>query len=132
WIPALIFVEKVLLGVGLLFFITVSMISPPSSNRALPVRLYLIGAWLFELVVSLIVIELVLRWSPGFIDLEEAVIAVWVVVYVVVFSAGVFVASCERDTWTPRVLRHVPRLGLGRAAMFLLTTGSAGGVLWAV
>ena len=36
----------ILLGIGLFFSWSVALISPPSSNRALPVRLYFLVTWL--------------------------------------------------------------------------------------
>jgi hypothetical protein len=130
WAPALVFIEKTMLAIGLMFFLTVSIVSPPSSNRALPIRLFIIGAWIVELLLAVILAGVASRWGGGFFNFEELILGSWIGGQVMLLTTGLLVAICERDTWSPRVLRHVPRHPIGRAAMFVLSSGSAGGVIW--
>ena len=38
----------------------------------------------------------------------------------------------ERESWTPRVRRYIPRLLPQRFLAWLFFTGSAGGVIWCI
>lgn len=130
WVVSALIIEKTLLGVGLLFFLTVSMISPPSSNRAMPVRLFLMAAWLIELVLTVVVAILATGIGGGFIDVDEVILGTWMVGWIMLLSLALLVSICEREAWSPRVLRRVPRNFIGRTGMFIVSSGSAGGVLW--
>jgi hypothetical protein len=104
-------------AVVLLHFLSVAMISPPSANRALPVRSYLTGVWLLGLAGCCYDARFMLPWA--------------IATFLVLTLALVVVIS-NRDELSPRVRRQVPaRLGR-RALAFLFFNGAAGGLTWIV
>jgi hypothetical protein len=112
-----------LAGIGLMFVCAVALIKPPSANRALPVRLYVLGLWLVTGITSLI-------WSLS-VDEEEFLVA-WAVGAMLLACGMMFVGVCEREHWGPRLARRIPRNPLVRLPAMLLYSGAAGGVLWAI
>ncbi len=124
WVPILSFVICWLGGVGLLFFLTVAMISPPPSNKAFPLRLYMTGAW----VVSLGVFLFLEYSSSGGSDS----LRVWAVFASVVLLMSLIVSVSERDVLGPRLLRSIPRNPLLRVPAFFLFSGAASGLCWSI
>lgn len=121
--PILGFVICWLGGVGLVFFLTVAMISPPPSNRAFPVRLYMTIVWAVSLAVF---IYLEYMWGGN-----EALL-VWAAFASGVILAALIVAVSERDVLGPRLRRSIPRNPLLRAPAFLLFSGAASGLCWSI
>ena len=109
--------------VGLLFVWSVAMVSPPASNRALPVRVYTLGYWLVAAVGCAIWARYISHAGPAI---------VWGMFGAVLFSLQMLIAVSERDAWGPRVARRIPRNPLLRAPAFFLYSGSAGGLLLGV
>ncbi len=112
--------------VGLLFFYSVALVSPPSSNRNLPLRLYVLAVWALS-GASLLLLP---RSSPGGFDMERG-LWVWTFMMVCLLGLQLLISLCERDRWGPRVARSIPRWWL-RPAAFLLYTGSGGGLVFSV
>lgn len=109
-------------GVYLLFRFSVAMISAPTSNRALPVRLAMMGTWgVFTAVM----------WVVTILEGEEDALIFWFVASVLFFALGMVIAVCERDRWGTRVARTIPHRRIGRLGAMLLYSGSANGLLWA-
>jgi hypothetical protein len=111
------------LAIGLFFVWAVAMLSPPSANRALPVRLYQLFAW-----VALAVFV-------GWLALEESepeMIFIWEIVMTLVFALQILISTNERDSWGPRVARAIPRNPLLRPIAFLFYSGAAGGIFFGV
>jgi hypothetical protein len=109
--------------IGLLFVWSVAMISPPSSNRALPVRVFTLSYWVAAAVGCGI-------WSrhvghPG-------PVMVWGMFGAILFGIQFLTAVSERDDWGARVARRIPRRTLPRVAAFLFYSGAAGGLLFGV
>jgi hypothetical protein len=121
WGRALGVVAAYLGAVGLVFVWSVAMVSPPSANRALPVRLYVLGLWLTTAAIAAV-------WSREADHLWPAF--VWVLLAVALFCLQFVVSINERESWGPRVARTVPRNPVLRAGAFLLYSGSGGGVLF--
>jgi hypothetical protein len=121
WGPALATTACYLGVVGLVFVWSVAVVSPPSANRALPVRLYVLGLWLATAAVAAV-------WSKEIGDCRPAF--TWAVLAVLLFCLQFVVSINERESWGPRIARTVPRNPLLRAGAFLLYSGSAGGVLF--
>jgi hypothetical protein len=111
----------VVLGMGLAIVLSVAMISPPSSNRALYVRLYLLGLWLISAAAAA-------AWTYYWKDLE--VMIVWVGGTLCLLGLVMLGSISERDDLGPRVRRAVPRFAPLRIPAFLFFSGSAGGVAW--
>jgi hypothetical protein len=108
--------------VGLLFFYSVALISPPSSNRVLPLRVFLLAAYLLTGAGVLY----------GYSKLSDndflPVIMIWATLWMLVLGAQILISVSERDAWGPRAARAIPRNLLLRIPAFLLYTGSAGGL----
>ncbi|MBN1918365.1 MAG: hypothetical protein JW889_10670 [Verrucomicrobia bacterium] len=101
-----------------LFLASVTLMSPPSANRILPVRVYVTIAWLLT--------ALAVYFTLGLFHLARA----WATFCVFVLSCGLLVAVSERDQVGPRVARAIPRSPLLRPFAFVFYTGSAGGLVW--
>ena len=107
-----------LVPTGFLFVASVSLMSPPSANRILPVRVYVTIAWLLMGIVVYFALD------PPYLRFT------WAEFCIFIFCCGLLVAVSERDRIGPRIARTVPRSRLRRPLAFLFYTGSAGGVVW--
>jgi hypothetical protein len=108
---------------GLFYLLAVAGVSPRSSNRMFPFRVFVTVAWLlFGIVLGL--------WS--WIETAREPLVAWVITSVVLLSVGLGFALSERESWTPRVQRFIPRRNPGRLLAWLFFTGSAGGVIWCI
>ncbi|HEX7009821.1 MAG TPA: hypothetical protein VF184_07560, partial [Phycisphaeraceae bacterium] len=123
WGPALGFVIAIAAACGLLFVLTVAMLTPPSANRAPLVRLYLLGAWLITTCVAIGLASLL--QSGDFI-------LPWLSGWMMLLNVSIVVSSGEREDWGPRIRRTIPRNPVLRAGAMLLYSGAAGGLLFNV
>lgn len=108
-------------SVAMLFSFSVALVSPPASNRAMGVRLTVLAVYLCNSAMIWI-------WamSTGDDDLMGFFTAVGMI-----FGCGMLlVAICERDRWTDRLLRTVPRSSLWRYGAMLFYSGSLGGLMF--
>jgi hypothetical protein len=121
WIGAMILIASALAVMGLFYVLTVAVLSPPSANRTLPVRLYITGLWLAGLIVISIVCMYYGDWDG---------IYAWFIPVLVILLTSFIIGSCERQSWGPRVRRHIPRNPLGRLVAFIFFSGAPGGMLW--
>jgi hypothetical protein len=113
----------VLIGLGLLFTWSVALVSPPSANRALPWRLFLVGAWLGSGVVFGLADALI----P---DAHHGPAWAWALFAAGLFCLSLVIAINERERWGPRVARTIPRRWWRRGPAFLVYSGAAGGILF--
>ena len=109
------------LAIGLLYVLAVALLSPKLSNRMLLPRLYLVSSWL-------VTGGLALLWSG--LKGELLPVGSWMIGSGIVWMITAVAAMSEREGWTTRVRRTIPRNRLVRAGAFLLFTGSAGGLIW--
>ena len=119
WGPALAVLLAGALIFGLVFFLTVALTTHAAANRARPVRLYALGAWLVSAA------------AVGYACFEHAqndAVNGWLVVTVPALAGSLLVAVCARDRMSLRVRGEVPASWAGRAASFPLFSGSANGV----
>ena len=107
--------------IGLLALLSIALISPLSTNRALPVRVFATAVWLLTGIGAAI-------WSIGVNDFIP--IMVWATSHIFLYSIGLFVAVSERERLGSRVRRTIPRRRLLRPLAFLFYSGAAGGVAW--
>jgi hypothetical protein len=121
WGPALAVILIAAAVLGLLFSLSVAMIKPVSSNRALPVRLFVTVMWLVSGIASAVI---------AYVQRDNTALSVWSVLSVLVFAGAFFVAVSEREQLGPRVARKIPWSGL-RLPAFFLFSGGASGVAWA-
>jgi hypothetical protein len=108
--------------VGLFFVMSVALIMPVASNRALPVRLFITSAWLLGGVVAAV---------SSMVENHSWQVAFWLLSSEIVFALALFAAVSERDPPRGRVLRSIPKSMLGRARAFFFFSGAANGVAWA-
>lgn len=121
YVPAVI-VTGILGFLGLLFFYCVAMSSSASSNRIMPLRIYLFVAWV--LVFGALV--LVSHKLPGGFSPLPLVLAL--ILLTPFLGVQLWISICERDRWATRVARTIPRLLPLRMLAFLFYTGAAGGL----
>jgi ABC-2 type transport system ATP-binding protein len=107
---------------GLLFFWSVALISPAAANRAVPARLFMLGAWLATAIV----------FGGADLYLQDHKLPIhWVILNGTMFSLAPVIALCERERWGPRVARKIPRRYWLRPIAFLFYSGAAGGLAFA-
>lgn len=121
WGPALAVILIAAAALGLLFSLSVAMIKPVASNRALPVRLFVTFMWFVSGIAAAVI---------AYVERDNTAISMWSVLSVVVFAGALFVAVSEREQLGPRVARKIPLSGL-RLPAFFLFSGAASGVAWA-
>lgn len=107
---------------GLLHVASIAMISPASSNRTMPVRVYITASWFIGGATAL-------GWFivKGWIDPIEAWMAITMVFVVLMLLLGV----SEGDERSVRVARAIPTHPARRWIAFFFYNGSAGGLAWA-
>jgi hypothetical protein len=106
---------------GLFYLLSVAAVSARSSNRMLAVRVFVTACWiLFGVILTV--------WS--WIDRSPLPISLWLFTSVTLLSFALIFVLSERETWTPRVRRSIPRGKLRRLWAWPFFTGAAGGVIW--
>jgi len=121
WIGTATVVASGLAAVGLLYVLSVALISPPSANRALPVRVYITLVWLLGGLLNL-------GWVWQMKDAR--LIYVWVYLTFALMMFALLVTISNSDHLSRRVSRRIPASGAARVPAFLLFNGAAGGLVW--
>lgn len=122
-VTILLFLCLTLACLVLLFLLAVAMIAPLVSNRAKPVRSFLSLMWLVGGAVS--------SWiwfDSGLASPMEG----WVVVSLLSFSTALVVATSAPDQINRRLRGELPTGFLAKIREFLLLSGSANGIAWAL
>ncbi len=122
WVVLGVTVAGLLGLVGMVFFYSVALISPPTSNRILPMRVYLFALWLI-MGGSLFGVSYSYKPNPSI-----GPIIFWVLGGTILACVQFCISICERERWGPRVKRSIPRRLWVRLPAFLFWTGSAGGI----
>ena len=113
----------------------IGLISPPSSNRTLRLRI-----WASVSIVGLFVVFLgcsgfiaSLSSAPFLVELYQ-ITSVWMCLMLPLVMIMLFIAVCEPDGFSNRILLQRPRGGRAvfRPLTFLYTHGASSGVLWAL
>ncbi len=123
WGIALTNVISGLLVVGLMFVLSVTIITPRSANKAVAVRIYLFFLWLAHGTIVGV-------WYYHVRD-KDVVIS-WTLSMVIMFIVTLLVAVCERLSWGPRIVTKIPRNVLLRIPAFLIYSGASCGVVFSV
>lgn len=121
WIITATVVSASLAVVGLLYFMSVALISPPSANRALPLRVYITIIWLLGGLLNL-------GWVWQIKDVR--LIFVWVYLTFALMMFALLVSVSNSDRLSRRVSRRIPRSLASRIPAFILFNGAAGGLVW--
>jgi len=121
WIGVITDVGLILAVIGLFFTLAVALISPQSSNRALPVRLYVTIIWLLGGVASLI---WVIQTKNGYLMLS------WTYSTFILMMLSLLVVVSNVDRLSLRVRRTIPASAIKRIPAFFFFNGAAGGLLW--
>jgi hypothetical protein len=124
WVPFMCVIGCGLAGMSLFYSWSVAMINPPSSNRGLGIRLTMLGIWLATGVLFGVAQVL----FPDY----QVPLNIWIGVMGGLSCLQMIIAINERERWTPRVARTIPRHWWLRPPAFLLYSGAAGGILFAL
>jgi hypothetical protein len=106
---------------GLFYILSVELVSPPSSNRAFPVRIYITAIWLFTAALSAAWIE---RTKHSYI------INSWAGPIFFLLLVSLIVVVSNSDELSHRVRKTIPGAPWKRLFAFLLFNGAAGGLIW--
>ncbi|HTV43552.1 MAG TPA: hypothetical protein VMF08_23515 [Candidatus Sulfotelmatobacter sp.] len=106
---------------GLFYVMAVALVSPLSSNRALPVRIYISVIWLLTGLLCL-------GWvrKAGHAEIVYA----WFIPMFILLLASLVVVISNSDVLSHRVRRAIPKSRLMQYPAFLFFNGAAGGLLW--
>ncbi|HEX3890498.1 MAG TPA: hypothetical protein VHX90_06565, partial [Verrucomicrobiae bacterium] len=107
---------------GLFFVLSVALISPPSANRARPVRIYLTVVWLLGGVLAF---SWVVQTGDGLRMLA------WTYPTFILMMFALLVTISNSDQLSLRVRRTIPQSRLKRLFAFIFFNGAAGGLVWA-
>ena len=107
--------------IGIFALLSIALISPMSTNRALPVRSFVTAVWLVTGTGAAI-------WSLGINDFIP--ILVWAYLHIFLHTIGLFIAVSERESLGQRIRQTIPRKWGIRPLAFLFYSGAAGGVGW--
>ena len=105
---------------GLFYVMAVALVSPPSSNRALPVRIYITVIWFLTGLLCL-------AWAKT--TRPEMVYAWFVPIFILLLASLVVVVS-NSDVLSHRVRRAIPQSRWKQFLAFFVFNGAAGGLLW--
>jgi hypothetical protein len=122
WPGVLSTVALVLAAVGLLYFLSVALVSPVTANRALPLRSYISVVWLLSGAASFWWV-----WKQR----DARMLLPWATNFLFGLSLALAVVVSSRDRLSYRVRRRIPIHPMKRAVAFLFFNGAAGGLLWA-
>ncbi len=121
WIASLTVAAIIIAVTGLFFVLSMALISPPSANRALPIRIYLTVFWLVGGLLAL-------RWIAQTGDANR--IVAWILPTFLLMMLALLVTISNSDQLSMRVRRKIPASGLKRLLAFFFFNGAAGGLLW--
>jgi len=113
------YVAFLIAAILLLYTWSVALISPPMSNRMLPVRLTMLGVWLVMSAIT---------WTWIFSSPDDEPAIAWASMSACYFGLMVLISICERTEWSPRILKTLPESGPARLFRFLFYSGAAGGI----
>jgi hypothetical protein len=123
WRTVAVVVALDLLALRLLFLVTVAMVAPPSANRALPVRRFLLVVWAATLAAAV---------AAGHALSSSGPLQAWLLTAVWGAAPLLLAAASGRDRPSPAVSRALPRRPWARALAFPLFSGAANGFAFAL
>jgi hypothetical protein len=106
---------------ALIVSVVIAKLSPENSNRLFPIRLTVTIIFILSVVCTLS--ELFLKPLIDVLPyIETACLGALLLLLLLVV--------CERDQWTPRIRRSLPKSLIFRIILFPFCTGSACGLVW--
>jgi hypothetical protein len=123
WIGAISVIGGVILGVGLLQHLAVALISPSSSNRARPVRIYatimwiIVGCWVFIASHQL---------------KEPEIMMAWMIPSIILLGAAMLIGLSEETKLSARVRHTIPLNPILRRLALFTYNGPAGAMAWSL
>ncbi|MDR2116894.1 MAG: ABC transporter permease, partial [Planctomycetaceae bacterium] len=99
----------------------ITSIAPSTSNRLLPIRLTVTVIYLGSLLIALLV--------PSFFATSNSLVP-WIYSWTVALAILMLMVVCERETWSVRIKRTLPKQILFRVLLFPFYTGAANGLIW--
>jgi len=108
-------------GFILFYLLAVASISAKSSNRMYPTRIFLTACWIGYGILAGV-------WS--WIESAQYPVMIWFMFSLISLSVILGLILAERESWSPRIRRYIPRNTAFRFLAWLFYTGSAGGVIW--
>jgi hypothetical protein len=121
WIGAISTIGIGVAVTGLFYILSVALISPPSANRARPVRIYLTVIWLLGGLLGAAWMLKTGKIEPLFL---------WTYLTYALMIVSLLVTISNSDTLSFRVRRTIPQSRWKRAVAFLFFNGAAGGLIW--
>ena len=119
WGPASGILLTGVLFFGLIFVLSVAIITHGAANRARPVRIYALAAWLVAAAAV---------GYAGIFQAQGEIVELWLRTTLLLLAGSFLPAVSARDRMSLRVAEEVPRSTLRRLAAFFLFSGSANGV----
>ncbi len=121
WVNGIIITSFVLTIAGLLFLLSVSIITSPSSNKSFSIRLYLVLLWFISGIITHLYSSI---YSKDYFT-------IWITIMTLLFCISMIIATSERQELGPRIRKKIPEKLYLRVPAFLLFSGSAGGIAFA-
>ncbi len=109
--------------VGLLLLLAAAAMSPEPSNRMLPVRVFVTGAWFVTGLAAAV---------ADCVSSSGLAIGMWALLQMLILFFSLLIGICEREDWSVRIRRQIPRRGFHRVLVFPLFTGWANAIAWCV
>ncbi len=123
WAPALTLTGGLGGLAGLCYVLAAACITPPSLNRAMPIRIYLTILWAIWGAVVLI-------WAISSGD--DDILMAWLIPWIAAINVMFIAAVSERDELGIRVRREIPASFGKRTAAFSFFSGAANGLIWSI
>ena len=124
------------LGIKILGALATGLLAPPASNRTYYLRFWSsisIAAMLFILLLCMSIIAMSDSgsWDDAIQAVTTSMIA-WISLSTLLICFVMFVAMCEPDGFSRRIMKDRPEDPRRRLIAFLYTYGASGGFAWAV
>ncbi len=120
WVVTLLFLSYVSV-LAILFVLSVALLSTPSSNRVLPVRVVLSIIWVVSAVLALVF---------SFVEHSFRPIFGWTLLVSLTLAIILFFTINERESIGYRVTKTIPKNKLLRVLVFPFYSGVYSGVVW--
>jgi len=121
WLGCLVAFGLGLAVMGLFFVLSVALISPPSANRARPVRIYFTWFWGFGGLVA---------WGWSWRTADPLWLWAWTGWTACLLALTLVATISNSDQLSLRVRRTIPPSSAKRLVAFFFFNGAAGGLLW--